>query len=171
MLQDSANNGTSTIEVHLGGNADNTPTVPRFDQVYVRSRKLTKLLPQITGLLSFVGSCYIVYSIVGTRRGRIIKLKSTFNRLLVGLSVCDIISSFAITMSHWAFPSEEWDPNLDPEWYDASFPGASGSKATCSMQVRRGKLVFRSGSRFSNKATTSPNFVLRDRDFWYKLVK
>ena len=109
---------------------------PRFATSQIRIRKLIALIPMVTGSLSFFGSSYIVYSLVALKLGRTKKLKTTFNRLLLALSISDMISSFATCLSHWVFPKEEF-PGIDPEWHEFTFPYASGTNNTCSFQVRQ----------------------------------
>ena len=113
---------------------DNLPP-PRFSKFFLLDSTMVTVLPKITGILSMIGSSCIVYSILGTRRGRNHKLKTSFHRLLLALSLCDIISSFAYFLSFWPAPTQV-PPGIDPEWYDATFPGASGNKITCNIQVR-----------------------------------
>ena len=113
---------------------------PRFTTSQIRIRKLIALIPMVTGLLSFLGSSYIVYSLVATKVGRAKKLQTTFNRLLLALSISDMISSFATCLSQWVFPKEAF-PGIDPEWHGFTFPYASGTNGSCSFQVRPSSLV------------------------------
>ena len=135
--------GSDGIIVQLDGKLPDNKKMAhrqRFHSGLIRLHKVTAIIPKIAGLLSMLGSSYIIYSIVGTRRGRVHKFKSTFNRLLVALSVFDLISSFANFLSHWMFPVDEF-PGIDPEWHDVTFPYASGNDTTCSMQVRKTRRI------------------------------
>ena len=107
---------------------------PRFSPAQIRFRKLLALVPMASGILSFLGSSYIVYSLVATKVGRKKKLRTTFHRLLLGLSVSDMISSFGTSLSQWVFPQQEF-PGIDPVWHSYTYPYASGTNNTCSLQV------------------------------------
>ena len=63
------------------------------------------------------------------------KMKTTFNRLLLALSVSDIVVSAAWFFSTWALPKKA-PPGIDQEYYEYEFPYTAGSIGTCSAQVR-----------------------------------
>ena len=69
-------------------------------------RKLVVLVPKIVGMASMLGSSYIVYCLTGTERARQEKLKTTFHRFLLLLSLYDIVSSFGMFLSTWAVPAD-----------------------------------------------------------------
>ena len=61
------------------------------------------LTPKITGFLSLLGSCYIIHDcLVRTPRER----RHTYHRLLVGLSVADIIMTSGLFLSTWPMPAD-----------------------------------------------------------------
>jgi hypothetical protein len=85
--------------------------------------KVLALLPIIPSMLSFAGSSAIIY-VVYQHRQR--KGKSTvYHRLLVGMSLCDLVASF------W-YP---WFSFLTPSSTEASYPfvWAIGNDATCTF--------------------------------------
>jgi hypothetical protein len=117
------------------------------------SAQLKSLIPQVTGFFSFLICAYVLYrsssltssSIVRTttaqqQRGTLYQppFPGTCDRLLVALSLAELVSSFMYMIGQQAFPVE---PPLgtDPEWYHATIPFAAGSTATCSAQVRMRK--------------------------------
>jgi hypothetical protein len=59
------------------------------------------------------------------------------DRLLLALSIADVISSTAYIFSHWMLPSEPSVPGVDLGWYDVMFPHSTGTQATCVLQVRQ----------------------------------
>ena len=62
------------------------------------------IIAKIVGLLSAMGSAYIIYSMVINVKDaeeRKKKLHRTFDRLLLGLCVSDIISSISIFLGSW----------------------------------------------------------------------
>ena len=60
------------------------------------------LIPKMTGTLSLLGSCYVVQDVL---RSPIKRTRSTFHRVMLGLSVLNIISSlFVGVISTWAMP-------------------------------------------------------------------
>ena len=98
----------------------------------------TDLAPKFVGAASIIGSTYIIYSLVGTGQ-RQEKMKTTFHRFLMILSVFDIISSFGFFLSTWAVPREPPEgmkEAVDPSIFDygAEFPLAAGTKGSCTFQ-------------------------------------
>jgi hypothetical protein len=85
--------------------------------------KILAIAPKVTSFLSFVSSGYIILDVVNMyRRGRRAQVK-TYHRILLGMSICDALASFAWFFTTWPIP------------YDV-FPayGASGTQATCTAQ-------------------------------------
>lgn len=81
-------------------------------------QKVLTYTPVVTGPLSVFGSSFVVYDILADRRN---KLKKTYHRILLGLSIMDSISSAGIVaFSSWAVPKDT------PGVY-----GAQGNTATC----------------------------------------
>jgi hypothetical protein len=139
-----------------------TKSGPRFDPSFVASRKAVALIPKFTGLLSLLGSSYIVFDIVVRNRGNKL-FQTAFHRLLIGLSVADILSSLGYCLSHWMFPSQV-PLGTDPEGYQVFFPYATGNQATCATQgfiMQMGQ-----GASIIFTACISIQFVLKIRYRW-----
>ena len=119
-----------------------TPTLKA--EAYVRTRKATMIVPKLFAMLSFVGSFLLVRELAGTRRARETKLKLSFFRILLLLSVFDMISSFGFFLTDWPIPkSQLLKPYYEPgtraycwytSWYNQLFPYASGNAVTCTIQ-------------------------------------
>jgi hypothetical protein len=68
-------------------------------------KKAIAIIPKVTGMISFVFSGYIIWEIL--RESKLRRL--TKNRLLVGISVHDMISSFfGCFLSTWPIPANTW---------------------------------------------------------------
>ena len=142
--------GVGGIIVQLDGRLpDEHMSRERFSLSFIRIKKATAIAPKTTGLLSMIGSTFIVYSLIGTRLDRKFRLRSTFNRLLLALSICDIMSSFANFLSHWAFPTTP-HAGIDPIWHDMTFPYAAGNDSSCTFQVRDMHCMFQKLSTITN---------------------
>lgn len=83
-----------------------------------KQRKLLAVCPKITGGLSMIGSSLTIREIFKDPSKR---SKPQF-RILVGMSICDMFSSFGYFMSTWAIPKDS----------DNSF--ARGNDLTCNVQ-------------------------------------
>jgi hypothetical protein len=175
--------------IQLDGKSS-TSTGPRYSPGIVRRRQAVHYIPKFTGMLSVLGSLYIIYHLIGTVAGRArlfsqpprvhnhnnnknnnVVVTSTFlatvtpwnsgnnrpppyattttsinnerrlrriglDRLLLALSIADVISSTAYIFSHWMFPSEPIT-GVDLGWYDVAFPHSTGTQATCVLQVSK----------------------------------
>jgi len=89
------------------------------------------ILPMISGPLSIIGSSLIINKILSERKR---KLSLMYNRILLGFSICDIISSSAYSFS--TLPSPSGTPDI---W------GARGNDTTCAVQgfvIQAGFSVF-----------------------------
>jgi hypothetical protein len=139
-----------------------TKSGPRFDPAFVSRRKAVALIPKITGLLSLLGSSYIIFDIAVRNRGNKM-FQTTFHRLLIGLSVADLFSSLAYFLSHWMFPAQV-PLGTDPEWYHVLFPYATGNQATCTTQGFLLQLGQLASILFT--AFISIQFVLKVRYRW-----
>ncbi len=63
---------------------------------------LLAIIPKVSGVLSAIGSCYVVQDILRSPTKR---TQSTFHRTMIGLSIIDIISSvFGNVLSTWPMP-------------------------------------------------------------------
>ena len=76
------------------------------------------IVPHITGLLSILGSSFIVLDVFRKR------FKTVYDRLLFGLAVSDIIASIGMALSTWPVP----------EYQGQKTYGAVGSLASCEFQ-------------------------------------
>jgi hypothetical protein len=172
--------------IQLDGKSS-TITGPRYSRGIVWRRQAVHYFPKFTGMLSVLGSLYIIYHLIGTVAGRNrlfsqppprvpnhnnnnnVVVTPTFlttvtpwnngtsstppcatattrinnerrlrriglDRLLLALSIADVISSTAYIFSHWMFPSEPI-AGVDLGWYDVVFPHSTGTQATCVLQV------------------------------------
>ena len=93
--------------------------------------KIMAILPMISGPLSIIGSSLIINKILSERKR---KLSLMYNRILLGFSICDIISSSAYSFS--TLPSPSGTPDI---W------GARGNDTTCAVQgfvIQAGFSVF-----------------------------
>jgi hypothetical protein len=63
------------------------------------------LCPKFTAMASVVGSSLIIRDVIQIRNKKFSAL-STRHRILVGMSVCDILSSLALFMTSWPVPEE-----------------------------------------------------------------
>lgn len=77
------------------------------------------VMPKVSASLSILGSSYIVYDCIfrGQRHKR---EQTSYHRLLVGLSICDLLMSIGLFTSTWPMPADT--PNV---W------GAVGNVQTC----------------------------------------
>jgi len=93
-----------------------------FEERYMDKYKSKALaiVPKVTGMISFIASGYVVWHILHHQRRRTL----TKNRILVGISVHDMISSFfGFFLSTWPVPADTW-----------LVYGASGTTQSCTMQ-------------------------------------
>ncbi|KAL7526853.1 hypothetical protein ACHAXR_001682 [Thalassiosira sp. AJA248-18] len=78
------------------------------------------IIPHITGWLSFLGSCSILYDIWCNRKR---KLQRPYYRILLGISIYDAVSSFSLGLSTWPIPRGA-----------ENIYGAVGNTQTCTAQ-------------------------------------
>ena len=79
------------------------------------------LTPKITGFLSLLGSSYIIYDAFRKLQNGKRKDMAIYHRILIGLSIFDLLASIAYFMSTWPMPSD----TRYTVW-------ATGTDATCS---------------------------------------
>jgi len=90
----------------------------RFMKKY--KKKALAIIPKVTGALSFLCSSYLVFHILRSKKRR----NDPFERIIMGLSVADMITSFfGFFLSTWPMPKDTFLAS-----------GAIGTTATCSMQ-------------------------------------
>ena len=76
-----------------------------FDHLTRGQIKSCQTALKVSAALSLCGSCFILYNLLGHKRKKEL-YKRTFARLLLGLSVCDVISSAAFIVGSAAMPSK-----------------------------------------------------------------
>lgn len=69
-------------------------------------------IPKPSSVLSIIGSSYIIYRCTkmllrGTHTRKKHRFSAVYNRILIALSVCDLISSLAFFISPWALPADD----------------------------------------------------------------
>jgi hypothetical protein len=80
--------------------------------------KAIAIVPKFTSLLSMFGSSFIIYKVLQKPRSQ----QNTYHRLMLGMSVCDLLSSACFFLTTWPIPKEE------------NIYAASGNQATCIAQ-------------------------------------
>lgn len=58
--------------------------------------QIVKTIQSVTGALSVIGSSTILYLLLGSKN----KLSSPYRRIIFGMSICDVIGSFAFSLSY-----------------------------------------------------------------------
>ncbi len=99
--------------------ADITPTKPPLD-LYPHQEKALAILPAVTGFMSFCASIWIIVEVLTTRAKRF----STYNRLLLSMSIFDTLSSIGHMLGPLPMPVE----------YDDEVAWAKGNDSTCDAQ-------------------------------------
>lgn len=83
-------------------------------------QKALAILPWISGFASCCASVWIIVEVVTTRD----KLRTTYNRLLLTMSIVDVASSIGHMLG----------PLPAPEEYDDVIAWATGNESTCAAQ-------------------------------------
>ena len=81
-------------------------------------------IPHITGALSVIGSAYIIFDVIFKKRLAADPKRRTYHRLILGLSITDLIASIAMFFSTWPIPQDSPSGEYS----------ASGTIATCDTQ-------------------------------------
>ena len=102
-----------------GASAPLIPPIYTFD-LQLKDRKTYAILRHVAGSISLIASSILVWSVLRSH----IRLSSTFNRLLFGLCVADIMSSCAYMLSTVMIPKE----------VDYFYWNARGNMLTCNLQ-------------------------------------
>lgn len=99
-----------------------------FDHPYVamtlKQYNLYVWLPRVVGVLSMLGSMYIIICCLVNAKKRI---ESTKHQILIGMSIVDFLSSFMYVLG--PIPAQKEEYGL---WYGN--PGARGTATTCRVQ-------------------------------------
>jgi len=82
--------------------------------------KALAIIPHVTGPLSLIGSCSILYDILSDRNK---KLKRPYYRILLGMSISDAMTSLWLGLSTWPIPRGT-----------EGVYGAIGTTASCTCQ-------------------------------------
>ena len=99
-----ASSNSSNTTIDPGGGADSSEQLDWGPRPSAETFVHQIIIQKVIGLLSAMGSTYIVYKLVFDVKDaadRQKKLKRTFDRLLLGLCVSDIIWSMAIFFGSW----------------------------------------------------------------------
>ena len=83
-------------------------------------KKALSIIPHITGALSVFGSCSILYDVWKDRSS---KLRRPYYRILLGMSIFDVMASTSIGLSTWPIP-----------YGTEGVYAAIGTTATCTAQ-------------------------------------
>ena len=110
---------------------------------------------RISACLSVLGSCYIIYNLLGPMRKKELNHR-VFYRMLLGLSICDACSSFAICFGSSAAPLESLHSNI--------MPAAKGTWLTCEVQAFAIQLFYYASIFYT--AGISINFLLSVKYHW-----
>lgn len=84
-------------------------------------KRALAIIPKVTGPLSLIGSCSILYDIFSSDRKK--KLSRPYYRIMLGLSCADVVTSFMFSLSTWPIPQ-----GSEGVW------GAAGTTQTCTAQ-------------------------------------
>lgn len=108
-----------------------------------QEQRLIAIIPKIASLFSIIGSAYIVCVVI---RGR--KFNSAYNRIMLGMSIGDIIASFGHFLPTWPIPSHapdsEHPANVVVGQLENCYYGNIGNVATCELQgflIQTGSMV------------------------------
>lgn len=84
---------------------DDPPIGAGVDQEPITSKHATiSIIPHFTGFLSVLGSLFIIIDILHPRN-RAKKMRKVYNRILLGMSLSDLCSSMAMSLSTWPMPN------------------------------------------------------------------
>ncbi|CAJ1949933.1 unnamed protein product [Cylindrotheca closterium] len=89
-------------------------------------------MTQISAFLSFIGSVYVLYTLVGNKQRRSKSMRVPFNRLLLAISIADLMSSLAMMVAGWATPTAppgNYEGYYSIERWEVKFPRAVGNDA------------------------------------------
>ncbi|CAJ1956221.1 unnamed protein product [Cylindrotheca closterium] len=95
-------------------------------------------MTQISAFLSFIGSVYVLYTLVGNKQRRSKSMRVPFNRLLLAISIADLMSSLAMMVAGWATPTAppgNYEGYYSNERWEVKFPRAVGNDGTCNAQA------------------------------------
>ena len=106
-------------------------------------------IPRVSGFFSFVGSLYIIQDVLRKRFRSITGGITTYQMIMLGMSIFDLSSSMAWMVSTAAIP--EYDEERES---DSGIYGAVGSEASCKAQGFFLELGFIGSTAFNAVLTT-----------------
>lgn len=121
---------------------------------YSKELQVMTIVPKINGLLSMIGSLFIIYDILQTPSQR----RKMVNKIMIVLSIADVFYSlFTHILGTWLVPSGQ-------------VYGSMGNEATCTFQ---GSISEFCGSTVYYNATLAASYLLMVRYEWseHKLLK
>lgn len=84
----------------------------------IEQKIILALIPKLTGLISGIFSIYMIYTIMFDKQ----RMKRTYHRIMLGISICDLPTSFFLGLSTWPIPN------------DTNVLWAVGNTTTCTIQ-------------------------------------
>jgi len=124
----SSSNATIDIDDDVLGQAADPPFVAHILAMPSELFRNQIILIKVVAFLSTFGSAYIIGSLV-TRH----KLHRIFDRLLLALSISDLVSSISFFLASWSIPASP-PTGFDDDIWLTMFPQAVGNTRTCSAQ-------------------------------------
>ena len=85
---------------------------------YTAEEKAVAIAPKFTSALSMFGSSFIILKVLQKPKSQ----RNSYHRLMLGMSICDLLSSTCFLLTTWPIPSDE------------NVYGASGTQGTCIAQ-------------------------------------
>lgn len=101
-----------------------------FRSLSDNQKKLVAILPIPSAILSLIGSSIIVYMAMKSRRNTA-KKWTPYNRLIMGMSCFDILTSVTLTVASFLYPQE----SSDKVW-------VIGNDTTCSIVGALNQLIY-----------------------------
>ena len=102
-----------------------------YSQLTPSQERAVAYTPKVTAVLSLLGSAWIVYDLC-LRDTKHLKLKTTYHRLILSMSLIDILSSSWLFIGTWAVPIHYSFNAYGNAGYKVA--GASGNEASCEAQ-------------------------------------
>ena len=102
--------------------------LPLVENEWTETQKIILALAwKICGMLSLVGSIYVIHDIIGNPERRKMKLPHIYNRIMIGMSVSDLLTTIsAFILSTWPIPRDTLHDDI--VW------GNVGNTLTCDIQ-------------------------------------
>jgi len=129
--------GTNRTSIETATKLINVDILAHNDLIYNYSQltpsqeRAVAYTPKVTAVLSLLGSAWIVYDLC-LRDTKHVKLKTTYHRLILSMSLIDILSSSWLFIGTWAVPVHYSFNAYGNAGYKVA--GASGNEASCEAQ-------------------------------------